>query len=37
MKQNPQNNEAVTNFKFLRNNFETCVKKAKKDFYREKF
>ena len=37
MKQNPQNNEAATNFKLLRNKFETCVKKAKKDFYRQKF
>ena len=28
MKQNPQNNEAATKFKLLRNKFETCVKKA---------
>ena len=37
MKQNPQNNEAATKFKLLRNKFETCVKKAKKDFYRQIF
>ena len=37
MKQNPQNKEAATNFKLLRNKFETCVKKAKRDFYRQKF
>ena len=30
MKQNPQNNEAATKFKLLRNKFEKCVKKAKK-------
>ena len=37
MKQNPQNNEVATKFNLLRNKFETCVKKAKKDFYRQKF
>ena len=26
MKQNPQNNEAATKFKLLRNKFEKCVK-----------
>ena len=42
MKQNPQNIEAATKFKLLRSferitKFETCVIKAKKDFYRQKF
>ena len=32
MKQNPQNNEAATKFKLLRNKFEKCVKKAKTSF-----
>ena len=39
MKQYPQNNEAATKskIKLLRNKFETCVKKAKKDFCTQKF
>ena len=37
MKQNPQNNEAASKFKLLRNKFEKCIKKAKKDYYRQKF
>ena len=36
IKQN-QNNEAATKFKLLPNKFETCVKKAKREFYRQKF
>ena len=37
MKQNPQNSEAASKFKLLRNKFEKNVKKAKKEFYRTKF
>ena len=37
MKQNPNNNKAANKFKLLRDKFEKSVKKAKKDFYRQKF
>ena len=36
MKQNPQNSEAATKFKLLRNKFEKYVKKAKKKIFIEK-
>ena len=37
MKQNPHSNEAAKKFKVLRDKFGKSVKKAKKDFYKQKF